>query len=211
MKPALHPILYYRRAPCKRRAGFGIRGSFDAEQDSDHHRRQRSLCGAKCRSRDDHAGHLLGELLAWRRYEAIARSSAPRHRGSAAHERVLFKRLHCDGRCGFRGGEGFHVARFIKMMWRRTLFLLDVLKRGYSFVFTDTDVMWLRNPFTKRGLNGTEDLQISIDMFYGDPRPDHNLINTGAGCVVRPAATQRRHRVGSPSKVLGDEAFQWFL
>ena len=25
---------------------------------------------------------------------------------------------------------------FIKMMWRRTRFLLDVLRRGYNFVFT---------------------------------------------------------------------------
>ena len=39
--------------------------------------------------------------------------------------------------------------------------------------------MWLRNPFEKLRLNETEDLQISVDNFNGDPQPEHNLINTG--------------------------------
>ncbi|GMJ01222.1 hypothetical protein like AT1G28710 [Hibiscus trionum] len=100
-----------------------------------------------------------------------------------AHDRCMFKRLHCyrlvtDG--VDLAEEKVYMSRdFIKMMWRRTLFLLDVLKRGYSFVFTDTDIMWLRNPLLKLSLNGTEDLRISVDKFFGDPRPDHNLINTG--------------------------------
>ncbi|XP_039003057.1 uncharacterized protein At1g28695-like [Hibiscus syriacus] len=100
-----------------------------------------------------------------------------------AHDRCVFKRLRCyrlvtDG-VDFGEEKVYMSGEFIKMMWRRTLFLLDVLKRGYSFIFTDTDIMWLRNPFEKLSLNGTEDLQISVDKYYGDPRPDHNLINTG--------------------------------
>ncbi|XVE76816.1 hypothetical protein DITRI_Ditri13aG0010600 [Diplodiscus trichospermus] len=100
-----------------------------------------------------------------------------------AYERCKFKRLHCyklvtDG-VDF-GGEKVYMSRdFIKMMWRRTLFLLDVLRRGYSFIFTDTDVMWLRNPFAKLTRNQTKDLEISVDKFNGDPRPEHNSINTG--------------------------------
>lgn len=39
--------------------------------------------------------------------------------------------------------------------------------------------MWLRNPFAKLSPNGTEDLQISVDTFTGDPRPELNFINTG--------------------------------
>lgn len=39
--------------------------------------------------------------------------------------------------------------------------------------------MWLRNPFAKLSLNETKDLQISVDKFNGDPRPEHNFINTG--------------------------------
>ncbi|KAL1060315.1 hypothetical protein V6Z11_1Z108100 [Gossypium hirsutum] len=100
-----------------------------------------------------------------------------------AYDRCMFKRLHCyrlvtEG-VDF-GEEKVYMSRdFVKMMWRRTLFLLDVLRRGYSFIFTDADVMWLRNPFAKLSLNGTEDIQISVDQFYGDPRPEHNLVNTG--------------------------------
>ncbi|XP_022759471.1 uncharacterized protein At1g28695-like [Durio zibethinus] len=100
-----------------------------------------------------------------------------------AYDRCKFKRLHCyrlvtDG-VDFGGEKVYMSQDFIKMMWRRTLFLLDVLRRGYSFIFTDTDVMWLRNPFAKLSLNETRDLQISVDTFNGDPRPEHNFINTG--------------------------------
>ena len=39
--------------------------------------------------------------------------------------------------------------------------------------------MWLRNPFAKFSPNQTADLQISVESFTGDPRPEHNSINTG--------------------------------
>ncbi|KAG1354363.1 hypothetical protein COCNU_07G004750 [Cocos nucifera] len=67
---------------------------------------------------------------------------------------------------------------FINMMWQRTLFLGDVLKRGYSFIFTDMDVMWLRNPFPKLN-HGNEDLLISCDRYNGQPFDVANPINTG--------------------------------
>ncbi|KAG5229691.1 Nucleotide-diphospho-sugar transferase protein [Salix suchowensis] len=38
---------------------------------------------------------------------------------------------------------------YLKMMWRRIEFLNTVLQMGYSFVFTDADIMWLRNPFPR--------------------------------------------------------------
>ncbi|KAJ6373717.1 hypothetical protein OIU78_029409 [Salix suchowensis] len=38
---------------------------------------------------------------------------------------------------------------YLKMMWRRIEFLSTVLQMGYSFVFTDADIMWLRNPFPR--------------------------------------------------------------
>ncbi|XVE74144.1 hypothetical protein DITRI_Ditri11bG0175300 [Diplodiscus trichospermus] len=101
-----------------------------------------------------------------------------------AYDQCKFKRLHCyrlvtEG-VDFGGEKVYMSQDFINMMWRRTLFLLDVLRRGYSFIFTDTDVLWLRNPFAKLRLNETEvDLQISIDKLNDDPQPEHNLINTG--------------------------------
>ncbi|XVF79706.1 hypothetical protein PTKIN_Ptkin15bG0010900 [Pterospermum kingtungense] len=39
--------------------------------------------------------------------------------------------------------------------------------------------MWLRNPFAELSPNQTLDLQTSVDSFTGDPRPEHNFINTG--------------------------------
>ncbi|XP_042956627.1 uncharacterized protein At1g28695-like isoform X4 [Carya illinoinensis] len=100
-----------------------------------------------------------------------------------AYDRCQFLRLNCykletDG-VDF-GGEKIYMSEdFIKMMWRRTHFLMEVLKRGYNFIFSDTDVMWLRNPFSQLSKNETEDLQISTDMFFGDPWSEKQLINTG--------------------------------
>ncbi|XP_030514560.2 uncharacterized protein At1g28695-like [Rhodamnia argentea] len=101
----------------------------------------------------------------------------------AAHRRCLFQRLHCyrletEG-VDFGGEEVYMSEGFVSMMWRRTRFLTEVLRRGYSFIFTDADVMWLRNPFTRLSRNQSDDLQISTDIFNGDPRSEENLINTG--------------------------------
>ncbi|CAO2835234.1 unnamed protein product [Amaranthus hypochondriacus] len=102
-----------------------------------------------------------------------------------AYERCLFRGLHCyrlvtDG-LDFMGEKIFMSDEFIKMMWRRTLFLLDTLKRGYNFIFTDTDVIWLRNPFKVLNTNKTRqfDIQFSIDNFNGNSTSPQNPINTG--------------------------------
>ncbi|XP_037427215.1 uncharacterized protein At1g28695-like [Triticum dicoccoides] len=75
---------------------------------------------------------------------------------------------------------------FIRMMWGRIRLLGDVLKHGYSFIFTDLDVMWLRNPFPSlKYRTGEEDLLISSDKFNGRPQ-DYlsNELNTGFFFVV---------------------------
>ncbi|KAJ7950735.1 Glycosyltransferase [Quillaja saponaria] len=88
-------------------------------------------------------------------------------------------RLKTDG-VDFEREKIYMSQDFIKMMWTRTLFLIEILKRGYNFIFTDTDVMWLRNPFRRLSHNETEDLQISTDMYFGNPWSSENqLINTG--------------------------------
>ncbi|KAK4372367.1 hypothetical protein RND71_007751 [Anisodus tanguticus] len=100
-----------------------------------------------------------------------------------AYERCKFRRLHCyrlitDG-VDFAGEKMYMSEEFIKMMWRRTKFLMDVLKLGYNFIFTDTDVMWLRNPFLMLIKSKNLDLQMSTDWFNGDPLSNSNSINTG--------------------------------
>jgi len=50
----------------------------------------------------------------------------------------------------------------------------------FEFWWQDTDVMWLRNPFSRLGIyNESVDLQISTDWFNGDPHSEKNAINTG--------------------------------
>lgn len=58
----------------------------------------------------------------------------------AAYRMCRFRRLNCyrletDG-VDFRGEKVYMSEDFIRMMWRRTAFLGDVLRRGYNFVFT---------------------------------------------------------------------------
>ena len=52
-----------------------------------------------------------------------------------------------------------------------------------TFIFVTghrrNDVMWLRNSFARLSKNKSEDLQISTDLFLGDPRPEKQLINSG--------------------------------
>jgi hypothetical protein len=57
-----------------------------------------------------------------------------------AYDRCLFRGLNCyrletDG-VDFGGEKIFMSDDFIKMMWRRTHFLSQVLNRGYNFIFT---------------------------------------------------------------------------
>ncbi|KAF7148325.1 hypothetical protein RHSIM_Rhsim03G0156600 [Rhododendron simsii] len=57
-----------------------------------------------------------------------------------SYNRCKFLRLHCykletEG-VDFAGEQMFMSEDYVKMMWRRTLFLGDVLKRGYNFIFT---------------------------------------------------------------------------
>ncbi|XP_055817603.1 uncharacterized protein At1g28695-like [Solanum dulcamara] len=100
-----------------------------------------------------------------------------------AYERCKFRRLHCyrlvTGGVDFAGEKIYMSEEFIKMMWRRTRFLMEVLKLGYNFIFTDTDVLWLRNPFLILNKSKNLDLQMSTDLFNGDPFSNSNSINTG--------------------------------
>ncbi|XP_058208244.1 uncharacterized protein At1g28695-like [Rhododendron vialii] len=64
-----------------------------------------------------------------------------------SYQRCMFLRLHCyrletDG-VDFDGEKIYMSNDFIKMMWRRTLFLGDVLKRGYNFIYTVTGLGYL--------------------------------------------------------------------
>lgn len=59
-----------------------------------------------------------------------------------AHERCEYRRLNCYRLMADGGGDDFAGEKlymsgdFIEMMWRRTSFLLNVLEKGYNFIFT---------------------------------------------------------------------------
>ncbi|KAD6453781.1 hypothetical protein E3N88_08487 [Mikania micrantha] len=75
----------------------------------------------------------------------------------------------------------FMTADYLKIVWKKIDFLRQVLDLGYSFVFSDADIMWLRDPFSQFDKN--DDIQISSDSFNGNPFDLKNLPNTGFSYV----------------------------
>ncbi|XP_019172898.1 PREDICTED: uncharacterized protein At4g15970-like [Ipomoea nil] len=77
----------------------------------------------------------------------------------------------------FSGQANFMTKHYLKMMWRRTDFLRLVLEMGYSFIFTDADIMWLRQPFSQ--LYPDTDFQIGCDQYRYDSSDLNNYANGG--------------------------------
>ncbi|XVF43495.1 hypothetical protein PTKIN_Ptkin02bG0044600 [Pterospermum kingtungense] len=75
----------------------------------------------------------------------------------------------------------FMTPHYLKMMWRRIDFLRSVLELGYSFVFTDADIMWFRDPFPR--FFPDADFQIACDNFLGRPDDMNNRPNGGFNYV----------------------------
>lgn len=71
----------------------------------------------------------------------------------------------------------FMTPIYLEMMWERLDFLRIILTLGYNFVFTDTDIMWFRNPFPHFYPN--IDFQTSCDSFNGNPTDLNNAPNNG--------------------------------
>lgn len=98
-----------------------------------------------------------------------------------AYNRCLQIHQHCYSLktrgIDFSAEKLFMSEDYLKMMWRRLGFLGEILKRGYSIVFSDTDIMWLRNPLVR--LTEDADIQITCDKFNGNPWDVKNEANTG--------------------------------
>ncbi|RWR80818.1 Nucleotide-diphospho-sugar transferase [Cinnamomum micranthum f. kanehirae] len=104
-----------------------------------------------------------------------------------AFEQCNLRGLHCyklmtEG-VDFSGESIFMSRDYLKITWMKTLFQANVLRRGYNFIFTDMDVIWMRNPFERLVHQGV-DLQISCDYYNGNPSDLANHINTGFYFVV---------------------------
>ncbi|XP_073526061.1 uncharacterized protein [Phyllobates terribilis] len=107
----------------------------------------------------------------------------------AFDEKAFARCLNVHGRCFALTTDGadfskeayFMTPDYLKMMWKRIDFLRSVLELGYSFVFTDSDVMWFRNPFPH--FYPDVDFQIACDHFFGNSSDLHNRPNGGFSYV----------------------------
>ncbi|CAO2815184.1 unnamed protein product [Amaranthus hypochondriacus] len=71
----------------------------------------------------------------------------------------------------------FMTPIYLDMMWERLAFLQTILSLGYNFIFTDTDIMWFRDPF--RHFNHDSDFQTACDSFNGMEYDIGNAPNNG--------------------------------
>ncbi|XBI21221.1 hypothetical protein VPH35_062364 [Triticum aestivum] len=71
----------------------------------------------------------------------------------------------------------FMTKSYLELIWARLDVPQRVLQLGYNYLFTDVDVMWLRNPF--RQINLYADMAISTDGFNGNGKDMRNEGNGG--------------------------------
>ncbi|PON63261.1 Nucleotide-diphospho-sugar transferase [Trema orientale] len=98
-----------------------------------------------------------------------------------AYSRCLASHPHCyylrTNGANFTKEASFMSSDYLEMMWRRIEFLGTILEMGYSFIFTDSDIMWLRDPFQRFFQDA--DFQIACDIFKGNSYDRHNDPNGG--------------------------------
>ncbi|CAN6282960.1 unnamed protein product [Urochloa humidicola] len=72
---------------------------------------------------------------------------------------------------------------YLNMMWRRNRFQARILALGYNFVFTDVDIIWLRNPLLRIPVGA--DIAMSSDRFPGDNPYDLDKAANGGFVYVK--------------------------
>ncbi|AQK49917.1 Regulatory protein [Zea mays] len=82
------------------------------------------------------------------------------------------------GGVDYAAQQSYMAKGYLEIVWRKFLSQARVLNLGYSFVFTDMDIIWLRNPLLRIPIGA--DLAMSCDKYYGDnPYDLDKLANTG--------------------------------
>lgn len=71
----------------------------------------------------------------------------------------------------------FMSKSYLELVWAKLSLQQRVLELGYNYLFTDVDIMWLRNPF--RHISLYADMAVSTDRFNGDAEALTNAANTG--------------------------------
>ncbi|KAK3166346.1 hypothetical protein QOZ80_1AG0044630 [Eleusine coracana subsp. coracana] len=75
------------------------------------------------------------------------------------------------------GANRYFTKGYLEIVWAKLSLQQRVLELGYDYLFSDVDIMWLRNPF--RHINLYADVTMSTDHFVGDPESLDNAPNTG--------------------------------
>ncbi|GMJ09638.1 hypothetical protein like AT1G14590 [Hibiscus trionum] len=101
--------------------------------------------------------------------------------GQKAYNRCRIVHKHCyalvtEG-VDFQQEAVFMTPPYLKIVWRKIDFLQTVLELGYSFVFTDADIVWFRDPFPR--FSPDADFQIACDHFLGRSEDMNNSPNSG--------------------------------
>ncbi|XP_010536714.1 PREDICTED: uncharacterized protein At4g15970 [Tarenaya hassleriana] len=99
-----------------------------------------------------------------------------------AYERCSQVHPHCwlinaTGSDELAGPNRFMTPGYLKLIWKRMDSLREVLALGYNFIFTDADIVWLRDPFPRFFPEG--DFQITCDNYNGKPSDKNNWVNSG--------------------------------
>ncbi|KAM3353727.1 hypothetical protein ACQJBY_024720 [Aegilops geniculata] len=71
----------------------------------------------------------------------------------------------------------FMSKSYLELVWAKLRVPERVLQLGYNYLFTDVDILWLRNPF--RHISLYADMAISTDGFKGNAEALTNVGNTG--------------------------------
>ncbi|KAJ4733577.1 nucleotide-diphospho-sugar transferase family protein [Rhynchospora pubera] len=103
-----------------------------------------------------------------------------------AMDQVSFERCkslhrHCylfqiDG-LNFESEKFYMTKGFVDLVWTKIKLMRQMVEFGYNVVFTDLDVLWLRNIF--KFISVYYDITLSSDMYFGRPEDTGNFPNTG--------------------------------
>jgi hypothetical protein len=74
--------------------------------------------------------------------------------------------LDAAGGVDYEAQQSYMAKGYLEIVWRKFRAQARVLRLGYSFVFTDMDIIWLRNPLLRVPVGA--DLSMSCDRYYGD-------------------------------------------
>ncbi|CAL9156367.1 unnamed protein product [Musa hybrid cultivar] len=105
--------------------------------------------------------------------------------GQKAHERCTSMRGHCfdlnTKGANLSEQKDYNTPGYLDIMWQRLDFQRQVLEKGYDFIFTDTDILWFRNPLPHFYPQG--DFQVSCDRFFGNATDLENWPSNGFNYV----------------------------